>query len=62
MPFTFNSESDRRITADALLLYATDCRKLAAFEGPLGWHLNRGAERAEELAEKIAADAEGYSE
>jgi hypothetical protein len=56
MPFTLSNESDRRMTSDALRLYALDCRKLAKHEGTLGPHLTRGAERAEQLAEKIAAD------
>jgi hypothetical protein len=62
MPYILTSESDRRITADALRLYALDCRKLAEYEGTLGSHLTRGAERAEQLAEKIAADDAGFDE
>jgi hypothetical protein len=53
MPFVFTNESDRRITAGALQLYAEDCRKFAELDGALAPAFRMAAVQAERLADEI---------
>jgi hypothetical protein len=55
MHFLLTHESDRRMAASALRLYAEDCRKFAALNGTLGPDLASGAAQADRLAAQIEA-------
>lgn len=55
MPFLLTDESDRRMAASALRLYAEDCRKFAALNGTLGPDFANGAAQADRLAAQIEA-------
>ncbi len=56
MHFVLTNESDRRMAASALRLYAEDCRKFAALmNGTLAPDLVNGAAQADRLAIRIEA-------